>query len=1301
MKLRMLAGMTYHLELSLPNLALCRLMLLTVALSLSSTLEAAQGLELSVATKLQPLPVSSAIRKEGVKQFTQASSPEPASASKQKPLDKSEPRVLIADLVVQGVDGNLQDEVYRVIRTAPGRTTTRSQLQEDINAIFATGFFSNVRAVPSDTPLGVRVTFEVTKNPVFQSVRIQGSRVLPAKVAQDIFTPQYGRIINLRELQEGIQKLSKWYVDNGYVLAQVLNTPRVNEDGTVIVEVAEGVIESIQIRFINQAGGTTDSKGKPIQGTTPVALITRKLELKPEAVFNRQAIEKDMQRIFGLGFFQDVSLSIDVGSDSRKVVLRINVVEKRTDSLNASLGVSSRKGAFGEIVMTRGLVDYALSTNDDDVIASLDSFDKLHFEAKRIERSAKTQTETLTTKLQAIEKYKEVIQLAKARSNLPRELEALIEIGNLYESIDAISQSIDAYTQALNFIDKHERQLNESNYFDGGITSRQFVILLALSNAYKSLGEYQQALLYTKKLQILLQQSISYKKGDPETFANLRKILGLSQILSYFDLNEKEISTEAFQNFFREMSNSTTAKGVEETQNYESQLSLQQTMILLESTINRGNKTLIIRTLNDSMKIFEAIKKKMLAQPQLKDVPQLRDYFIGFQANFLSVLGAQYREIGENETALNLHHQALLLYQQLEQSHIKSIPANSDSKNFQVFQLYQTALLGKASTLKEIGTTLVNLDRKPEAIAAYQKALKLFQDLKDKREQGLTLVELGKAQRNLNQYQSAVESFDQALIIWREFGAIVNEANTRLEIARAERDRNNLTEAQSQIEKSIQLIETEPPPLYESNSLSEQKQFRAYIELASYFSARQYFYDFYIDLLMQLHQQSANQRYLVQAFQVSEQSRGRSLMAIFNRRDRYVPVKEGNANIKRPQDLARVATLKEIQRNILDDDSVVLEYALGEERSYLWVISKTNIQSYQLPKRSDVETAARKFYDFLTVPSLRVRSNKVAQAGQELSQMLLGAASKDISGKRLLIVGDGILQYIPFNALPIPNLTSDSKSNEPLIIQHEIVSLPSVSTFAAFRNEFRNSSPSKTAAVFADPVFGYADDRIRGQSSQPQTTKKPRPLVGGYQSPLEILSEQIFPRLPNTKIEASEIGNLMQPTEQSQNIGFAASRQSVLNSTLDQYRILHFATHGTLDATRPERSGMLLSVLNSQGDIQRSLLSTPDTFNLKLSADLVILSGCRTGLGQEIKGEGIIGLTGGLMYAGAKRVVVSLWSVDDQATATLMSHFYKGMLQQNLTPAQALRNAQLEVRKNPLWQNSFYWAGFVLQGEWR
>ncbi|MCZ8226439.1 MAG: BamA/TamA family outer membrane protein [Microcystis sp. LE19-84.1B] len=264
------------------------------------------------------------------------------------PAQAEESRVLVAEVVVQGADRELENLVYNTIRTRPGRSATRSQLQEDINAVFATGFFADVRAVPQDTPLGVRVTFEVQPNPVFQGVQIQiapetmDKSILPAGVVEEIFASQYGKTLNLRELQAGVKKINDWYSKNGYDLAQVIGAPQVTPDGRVILVISEGLIEKIQVRYFNV-------EQEPVKAKTREFIITREMRLKAGDIFNRNTAQQDLQRVFGLGLFEDVRLSFSPGSDPREVIVNVDVVEGNTGSLAAGGGISSNAGLFGTV----------------------------------------------------------------------------------------------------------------------------------------------------------------------------------------------------------------------------------------------------------------------------------------------------------------------------------------------------------------------------------------------------------------------------------------------------------------------------------------------------------------------------------------------------------------------------------------------------------------------------------------------------------------------------------------------------------------------------------------------------------------------------------------------------------------------------------------------------------------------------------------------------------------------------------------------------------------------------------------
>jgi CHAT domain-containing protein len=363
--------------------------------------------------------------------------------------------------------------------------------------------------------------------------------------------------------------------------------------------------------------------------------------------------------------------------------------------------------------------------------------------------------------------------------------------------------------------------------------------------------------------------------------------------------------------------------------------------------------------------------------------------------------------------------------------------------------------------------------------------------------------------------------------------------------------------------------------------------------------------------------------------------------------------------------------------------------------------------SYQLPSRTEIEKTARQFYDFLTIPSERVKTTKAAATGMALSQMLLQPVAQQLGNKRLLIVGDGVLNYIPFSALPLPQPSQDANPTEtqPLIVTHEIITLPSASTLAILRQDLAQRTPApKTLAILADPVFNDKDDRLKNPTARVETQHQSISLASGTPTAtIDLLRDASrLSRLKATLEEAKEILALVPASESLLKLGFDANRQVVESGVLEQYRIVHFATHGQLNDEHPELSGILLSSVNEQGQSQPGLLSTSDIFNLKLRADLVVLSACRTGLGKEIKGEGLSGLTRGFMYAGAARVVASLWSVNDEATSILMSRFYQGMISQKLSPTAALRSAQISMwKEDPQWDSFYNWAAFTIQGDWK
>jgi CHAT domain-containing protein/Tfp pilus assembly protein PilF len=421
---------------------------------------------------------------------------------------------------------------------------------------------------------------------------------------------------------------------------------------------------------------------------------------------------------------------------------------------------------------------------------------------------------------------------------------------------------------------------------------------------------------------------------------------------------------------------------------------------------------------------------------------------------------------------------------------------------------------------------------------------------------------------------------------------------------------------------------------------------------------------------------------------------------------------------------------KEIQQ-LLDSETLLLEYSLGQDRSHVFAVTPDSLAAFELPKRAEIEKAARRVYGLLATRDGSVRGetqlernrrmvreeaayNKAATA---LSRMVLAPVVGQLHDKRLLIVADGALHYIPFAALSEPILQVS------LVFNHEIVNLPSASVLAVLRREEDGRKPSpKAVAVLADPVFTRNDARVRSRAftrtgispavvQSLKTSEQNDELSSSFSAGL--LTRSVtdvglgrssvlrLPRLPFSRREADAIMAVTPEGMGMKAVDFDANREAATSPELAQYRMVHFATHGLLDSQHPELSGLVLSLVDTRGRRKDGFLQLGDIYNLNLPADLVVLSACETGLGKEVNGEGLIGLTRGFMYAGATRVVSSLWKVDDFATAKLMQGFYKSMEQEGMRPAQALRNAQLSMINDRRWSAPYYWAGFTIQGEWR
>jgi CHAT domain-containing protein len=277
-------------------------------------------------------------------------------------------------------------------------------------------------------------------------------------------------------------------------------------------------------------------------------------------------------------------------------------------------------------------------------------------------------------------------------------------------------------------------------------------------------------------------------------------------------------------------------------------------------------------------------------------------------------------------------------------------------------------------------------------------------------------------------------------------------------------------------------------------------------------------------------------------------------------------------------------------------------------------------------------------------------------------------------------------------------LPAATNNPEPLVAQHDIINVPSASILGELRKEAAHRRVhAKALAVFGNPIFATQKEQTASNQTDDQSKHATRSIELDRDGSAPPTVDRLF-------YSAREIANLRDVATEEQTFtasDYDATRDKLLSMDFTPYAILHLATHGLLNPERPEKSGLLLSNITRDGRTVDGFVGLQDIYSLRAPVDLVVLSACQTGLGKDIRGEGLVGLTRGFMYAGASSVVASLWKVEDEATAELMKRFYIELLKNRKTPAEALRAAQNSIRQEPQWSAPHYWAGFTLQGEYR
>lgn len=789
-----------------------------------------------------------------------------------------------------------------------------------------------------------------------------------------------------------------------------------------------------------------------------------------------------------------------------------------------------------------------------------------------------------------------------------------------------------------------------------------------------------------------------------------------------------------------------------------------------------ANMALVFKGLGDLQRVIEASERA-------RQIFAERGEKYG-EAVCFNNLGTAYNDLNDNERAIEFYEKALALNRELKQrdgeaanlTNIATIEMQNGNlpKAQQIYaqtlQIYRETKnkRGETRALVKLGDAYQKSGNRTDALNFFNQALPILREIEDREWESLTLFLIGEVHRQNGDFTVAREKSLQALELQKEIREQLIEAIILLGLARTERSLQNYADAQKYIENALGIVEN-------LRSKLSRQDFRA-----SYFSSKMEYYELYIDLLIK-------RGMTAEALKVSERARARNLLEslgetqnniragvspellekerflrqTMNAKDtlRLNALKrkenakagalekeltgllsqyrnlEDEIRAKSPQFSAliypEVLNPAQIQAEVLDADTVLLEYFLGTERSYLFFVTKDKIEVHGLPPQAEIEKTARKFLNGLRARGnaaadetpalyeqrLEQADNDLENSAEELSRIILSPVAGKLTNKRLLVVSSGVLQYVPFSSLQNPSglanrtskLTAGKSKTEPrfLIETNEIVNLPSASLLAVLRKAQSKEAAKNTVAVLADPVFSSDDMRLRTAAKQ----KSEKILPAALNSPVDKTNSKIvlphrrlrsdFARLHFSRAEAEAISALVPDNKKIIALDFNANLQTVNNIELQKSRVIHFSTHGFVNSDFPELSGVVLSLVDENGKTQDGFLRLHDIYNLRLAADLVVLSACETALGKEIKGEGVISLTRGFMYAGSPRVVASLWKVNDRATAILMRRFYQKMLNENLPPASALRAAQISVLQEKSTRHPFYWAAFTLQGDFR
>jgi CHAT domain-containing protein/Tfp pilus assembly protein PilF len=832
--------------------------------------------------------------------------------------------------------------------------------------------------------------------------------------------------------------------------------------------------------------------------------------------------------------------------------------------------------------------------------------------------------------------YQQAIEIYKNIGDERGVAEILGGFGLIYSSTDG-EKSMNYYQEAL----KAREKVDDKVLIGNSLNSIGSV-------NYSFLKNYQQAIVYYGRAELIRKEI-----GD---LPNLSRTL-TNKAQAYEKLAQPEQALTNYRKSFE-----ISRQSGDQARMAESQIKIGAILINLgkypEALNNLENALKINRDLNNARGISDALNQ----------------------------IGFAYLKMGDYNTALGKFNESIKITKE------------------------QNDLWGLAGAYNNLAITLQNAGRTEKALEYYKNALAIYEDQKDQASVLISLNNIGTTYFDLKDYHTAEEYHKIGLKISRELQIRDQEADYLLNLAN---DQNLLGKSDTALinyKAGFEIARTLNNPDLTwrfiegtAEAYKTSGEYGKVVELndtalkileglrntlpgenfKTTFMARQFYvYEDNINLLEMLHEKDKTKGYDLLAFRYAEQSKSRALLDLLAESIKDINKSEININDHRYEELqqAKPVSLEEVQSMCTDKNTVILEYALGDSSSCMWIITSKEHKFLKLPDRKKLAEQIETIRFALLDPQQGI-SEFFTQAGSSLYNELIKPAEPFLSKKsKLVIIPDGVLTYLPFEALLTENIKPVSEttySSIPFLVKKYPVSYGQSSSvlktlISQHGNTGEKAPKSKRLFAFGDPLY---EDTL-------------------YNSHVK------FHRLEFSGKEIENIASFFPEGYAEIYLRNKATEENLKrNNSLNTFNYIHFATHGLINEDKPDLSSLVItSEINSGED---GFLQASEIFNLKLNADLVVLSACQTGLGKLVRGEGMVGLTRAFMYAGTPSVVVSLWSVSDFSTSILMGEFYKNLIKNNLTKTDALRKAQLSLIGDPKYSHPFYWAPFILVGDWR